>query len=91
MHARSAKSVSGVLLAAAAFGLTFWLGGCVGTPQTFYTADPVKPGRAAGARPLPRPAPAPVLSTSEKHRLFQDFQRFHGASDQATTTPDPVP
>ena len=93
MHAKPVTPVNNVLLAAAAFGLALLPGGCVGVPQTFHTAEPAAPERAASPR-SPRPAPVPVaspLSDSEKRRLFQDFQHSQNAKDQAATAQEPVP
>ena len=94
MHARSVTFVNNALLAAAALGLALLPGGCVGVPQTFYAAEPAVPERPAPPRLSSRPAAAPaapILSDSEKRRLFQDFQQSQSAKDQATTTQEPVP
>ena len=91
MHAKSVLLANNALLAVAALGLALLPGGCVGAPQTFYAAQPVAPDRPARSRLAPRQAPAPVLSDSEKRRLFQDFQQSQSARDQATTTQEPIP
>ena len=94
MHAKPVTLVNNALLLAAAFGLALLPGGCVGSPQTFYAAEPAAPERSAPIRLSPRPAPvrtAPSLSDSEKRRLFRDFQQSQSVKDDAATSGEPVP
>ena len=60
----------------AAFCATALLGGCVGEPQTFHAAPPMvlqpRPVAQASTRSV---SAKPALSTAEKQRLFQAFQR----------------
>lgn len=93
-HKKPAMHISDVPHAVPVLAAVFLLGGCVGVPQTFYSAEPAAPEPRAVIQASPRPAPVPAaapLSASEKRRLFQDFQQSHDAGSQAATDQLPAP
>jgi len=82
---------------AAALAAVILLGGCMGEPQTFYTAKPIvlepratPPIRVRPVRTAPA-APAPALSAAEKEKLFQRFQQSRTGGNRTIMTSEAPP